>query len=266
MDQPIAVSPVEHTAAIPPDPKEEATRPPASDLYDVMSTMRAMRRLKPEPVPREVIERLIRAASWAPSGGNSQTARYIVVDDRTQIARIAPLCRRAQRFYITAQADACPPTMSPEQFQRTLAAGQHLADHFEDVPALIVVCCDVSSNMHAWLAHTGSVARAFRDLGIRRAVTGGANFAKFGRLSIAASVYPAVQNLLLAARESGLGASLTTTHLMFERELKDILGLPRNVRTFALVPIGYPLGRFGPVNRAPVEHFLQWNHWQQRPE
>ncbi|ORA39388.1 nitroreductase [Mycobacterium aquaticum] len=230
-----------------------------------MSTMRAMRRLKPEPVPRELIERLIQAASWAPSGGNSQTARYIVVDDRTQIARIAPLWRRAQRFYLTAQADACPPTMSPKQFQRTMAAGEYLADHFEDVPALIVVCCDVSSMMHRWLANTGSVARAFGGLGIRRAVTGGANFGKFARLSIAASVYPAVQNLLLAARQSGLGASLTTTHLLFERELKDILDLPRNVRTFAFVPIGYPLGRFGPVNRAPVEHFLQWNHWQQRP-
>jgi nitroreductase family protein len=87
VDQPITASPVEHTAAIPPDPAEElppATRPPGSDLYDVMSTMRAMRRLRPEPVPRELIERLIQAASWAPSGGNSQTTRYIVVDDRTQ--------------------------------------------------------------------------------------------------------------------------------------------------------------------------------------
>ena len=118
MDQPITASPVEHTAAIPPDPAEElppATRPPGRDLYDVMSTMRAMRRLRPEPVPRELIERLIQAASWAPSGGNSQTTRYIVVDDRTQIARIAPLWRRVQGFYVTAQADACPPTMSPKQ-------------------------------------------------------------------------------------------------------------------------------------------------------
>lgn len=249
MNQPITASPVEHTA---------------SDLYDVMSTMRAMRRLKPDPVPRELIERLIQAASWAPNGGNLQTTRYIVVDDRTQIARIAPVWRRAQRFYLSARAEACPPTMSPEQFQRTMGAGKHIADHFEDVPALIVVCCDVSSMMHGWL--NASVARAFAGLGIRRAVAGVANFGKFARLSTAASVYPAVQNLLLAARESGLGASLTTTHLMCERELKDILGLPRGVRTFAVVPIGYPLGRFGPVNRAPVEHFLQWNHWQQRPE
>ena len=264
MDQPITASPVEHTAAIPPDPAEElppATRPPGSDLYDVMSTMRAMRRLRPQPVPRELIERLIQAASWAPSGGNSQTTRYIVVDDRTQIARIAPLWRRVQGFYVTAQADACPPTMSPKQWQRTLGASQYLADHFEDVPALIVVCCDMSSIMHGWLANAATVARAFGKLGIRRGATGGANFCKFARLSTAASVYPAVQNLLLAARQSGLGASLTTWHAMYERELKGILGIPRNVRTFAVVPIGYPIGRFGPVNRAPVDHVLRWNHW-----
>ena len=265
MDQPITASPIEHTAVIAPEQEEEVTRPPAGDLYDVMSTMRAMRRLKPDPVPRELIERLIQAASWAPSGGNSQGTRYVVVDDRTQIARIAPLWRRAERFYVTAQADARPPGVSPKQYQRTVGAAQYLADHFEDVPALIVVCCDVSSMMHNWLDNIAAVARAFGKLGIRRALTGGANFGKFGRLSIAASVYPAVENLLLAARQSGLGASLTTWHLLFERELKDILGIPSNVRTFAIVPIGYPLGRFGPVNRAPVDHFLQWNHWQQQP-
>jgi len=115
--------------------------------------------------------------------------------------------------------------------------------------------------MHNWLANAATVARAFGKLGIRRGATGGANFGKFARLSTAASVYPAVQNLLLAARQSGLGASLTTWHAMYERELKGILGIPRNVRTFAVVPIGYPIGRFGPVNRAPVEHFLHWNHW-----
>jgi nitroreductase len=264
VDQPITTSPVEQTAAIPPDRAEKlppTMRPPESDLYDVMSTMRAMRRLRPEPVPRELIERLIQAASWAPSGGNSQTTRYIVVDDRTQIARIAPLWRRVQGFYVTAQADAFPPTMSPKQWQRTLGASQYLADHFEDVPALIVVCCDMSSIMHNWLANAATVARAFGKLGIRRGVTGGANFGKFARLSTAASVYPAVQNLLLAARQSGLGASLTTWHAMYERELKDILGIPRNVRTFAVVPIGYPIGRFGPVSRAPVDHFLHWNRW-----
>ena len=126
-----------------------AVNPPRVRNYQAMSTMRAMRRLRPEPVPRELIERLIQAASWAPSGGNSQTTRYIVVDDRTQIARIAPLWRRVQGFYVTAQAEACPPTMSPKQWQRTLGASQYLADHFEDVPALIVVCCDMMSRFPA---------------------------------------------------------------------------------------------------------------------
>lgn len=265
MDQPITPSPVEQTAAIPPPDRAEklppTMRPPESDLYDVMSTMRAMRRLRPDPVPRGLIERLIQAASWAPSGGNSQTVRYVVVDDRTEIARIAPLWRRAQEFYVSAQADGCPPTMSPEQWRRTLGAAQYLADHFEDVPALVVVCCDMSALMHNWRANAAAVARAFGKLGIRRGATAARNFGNFARLSTAASVYPAVENLLLAARECGVGASLTTWHALYERELKGILGIPPHVRTFAVVPIGYPLGRFGPVNRAPVEQFVHWNRW-----
>jgi len=227
----------------------------------LLSTMRAIRRLKPDPVPRELIERLIQAASWAPSGGSSQPATIVVVDDQTQTARIAPLWRRVQRFYVTAQRDACPQTMSRQQWQRTLDASQYLAEHFEEVPALIVVCSDVPELLNRWLTHPGLVAHAFGNLGVRQGATAGRNFTGFARRSIAASVYPAVENLLLAARGCGLAASLTTWHVLFEQELKDMLGIPKQVSTFAAVPIGYPRGRFGPVSRAPVTQILRWNHW-----
>jgi nitroreductase len=244
-----------------PQPEAVGTQPSRGDLFEVMSTMRTMRRLKADPIPRELIERLIQAASWAPSGGNSQTATFVVVDDRTQIARIAPLWRRAERFYVTAQGDACPPTMSQQQWQRTLDASRYLAEHFEEVPALILVCSDVPELLNRWVTNAGAVAHAFGNLGVRQGVTTGRNFVQFARRSIAASVYPAVENLLLAARCCGLAASLTTWHVLFEQELKAILGIPKHVSTFAAVPIGYPKGRFGPVNRAPVAQFLRWNHW-----
>jgi nitroreductase len=234
---------------------------PQPDLFETMSTMRTMRRLEPEQVPRELLERLVQAATWAPSGGNTQTVRYVVVDDRTQIARIAPLWRRVHQWYVTGQGGANPPTFSTEQWTRTLDATQYLADHFEDVPALIAVCNDMSEVRSRTLALGVPMANAFRKLGARHGATAARNLLTFTRRSVAASAYPAAENLLLAARGCGLAASLTTWHLLFDQELKTILGIPGHLDTYALIPLGYPIGRFGPVSRRPVSEFLHWNHW-----
>ena len=78
---------------------------------------------------------------------------------------------------------------------------------------------------------------------------------------MAASILPGVQNALLAARALGLGASLTTWHLLFEQEFKRILGIPSSVDTYAAIPVGYPRGRIGPVRRRPLEESLHWNCW-----
>jgi nitroreductase len=213
------------------------------DLFETMSTMRTMHRLKPEQVPRELLERLVQAATWAPSGGNTQTVRYVVVDDRTQIARIAPLWRRVHQWYVTGQGGANPPTFSTEQWTRTLDATQYLADHFEDVPALIAVCNDMSEVRSRTLALGVPMANAFRKLGARHGATAARNLLTFTRRSVAASAYPAAENLL------------------FDQELKTILGIPGHLDTYALIPLGYPIGRFGPVSRRPVSEFLHWNHW-----
>jgi nitroreductase len=77
----------------------------------------------------------------------------------------------------------------------------------------------------------------------------------------AASVYPGVQNLLLCARALGLGATLTTLHLALEGEFKRVLGIPRTVKTFAIVPVGWPIGRFGPVRRRPISEVIRWQRW-----
>jgi nitroreductase len=75
------------------------------------------------------------------------------------------------------------------------------------------------------------------------------------------SIYPAVQNLLLAARALGLGATLTTLYLAFEKEVEAALGLPADVHSYALLPIGYPMGRFGPVRRVPLSEVVYENRW-----
>ena len=194
-----------------------------------MRTTRAMRRLKTDPVPDELIREIIEAGTWAPSGGDSQHWRFIVVKDPQIKKQLQLRYQRAfedlkQRFH----AAPPPPGKTEAQKQRMLAARDHLTEHFHEAPVLIV-CCLVGDS--------GSGVGA------------------------GASIYPAVQNILLAARALGLGATLTTRHLLYEKEVDEILGLPREAHTFAIIPIGYPLGRFGPVSRAPVEQVTFLDRW-----
>ena len=198
-------------------------------LFDAMRTMRAMRRLKPDPVPDELIREIIEAGTWAPSGGDSQHWRFIVVKDPQIKKQLQLRYKRAfedlkERFY----AAPLPPGKTEAQKQRMLTARDHLTEHFHEAPVLIV-CCLVGDS--------GSGVAA------------------------GASIYPAVQNMLLAARALGLGATLTTRHLLYEKEVDKILGLPKEAHTFTIIPIGYPLGNFGPVSRAPVEQVTFFDRW-----
>jgi len=188
-----------------------------------------MRRLKTDPVPDELIREIIEAGTWAPSGGDSQHWRFIVVKDPQIKKQLQLRYQRAfedlkQRFH----AAPPPPGKTEAQKQRMLAARDHLTEHFHEAPVLIV-CCLVGDS--------GSGVGA------------------------GASIYPAVQNMLLAARALGLGATLTTRHLLYEKEVDEILGLPREAHTFAIIPIGYPLGHFGPVSRALVEQVTFLDRW-----
>jgi nitroreductase len=98
-------------------------------------------------------------------------------------------------------------------------------------------------------------------LGPRNAVRLALNYRRFVGRGEAACAYPAVENLLLAARALGLGAVLTMWHLFFEQEFKRQLEIPHHVHTFAIIPIGYPKGRLGPVARKPAEEFVHWNRF-----
>jgi len=202
-----------------------------SDLFEIMATTRSMRRLKPDPVPPELIRKILDAGVCAPSGGNMQRWRFLVVKDPAVKRTVGAYYKRAWDEVVSPRYRAGEPApgTSPERFQRMLDAAQYLADHIHEAPVWIVPC-----------------------------MGGGTPTRTSG-----SSVYPAVQNMLLAARALGLGATLTTLYLQFEKEVEAALGLPADVHSYALLPIGYPIGRFGPVRRAPLADVVYEDRWGQ---
>jgi nitroreductase len=201
-----------------------------SDLYEVMSTLRAVRRLRPDQIPDDVLERVLQAACWAPTGGNQQPWRVVVVTDPEQKAKLQAIYEPEWATYsegfLANLADLPEPEL--EKWRRVAAAGDHLAEHLHEAPAVLVFCADPK----------------------RMAITD----AKLDRISMVGggSVYPAVQNAMLACVAEGLGCTLTTLHCLREGEVKDALDIPERWATVAMVPIGYPVGRgHGPITRQP---------------
>ncbi|MGE5594483.1 MAG: nitroreductase family protein [Hyphomicrobiales bacterium] len=202
-----------------------------SDIFEVIGTQRALRRLKPDPVPEEYIKRIIWAATRAPSGGNAQPWRFLVVTDAERRRRLGEIYRDAWERYVkqgyTNRQDLKPEAAAANQ--RTVASAQHLADHLGEVPVHVVVC--------TW----------------RQEVNQG--------VAAGASIYPAIQNLMLAARALGLGTALTTIHRWNEPQVRELLGIPETVETAALIPVGWPKGKFGAGPRLPVEAVTYWETW-----
>jgi nitroreductase len=190
------------------------------DLFEIMRTTRSMRRLKPDPVPNDLIRKILEAGVCAPSGGNMQRWRFLVIRDAAVKQKVGAFYKRAWDEQVAPRYRASEPApgMSRERFLRLLDAAEYLAAHIHEAPVWIVPCLE-----------GGTPTR-----------TSGS------------SIYPTVQNMLLAARALGLGATLTTLYLQFEKEVEAALGLPPGVHSYALLPIGYPMGRFGPVRRAAL--------------
>lgn len=204
------------------------------DFFEAVSTQRAIRHLKPDPIPDDVIRRLLETAICAPSGGNRQGWSFVVVKDAALRARIGALYRQCfdelLKLPYYKDAAAAPPD-SPAA--KVVASSRHLADHLGEAPVLIVACLDVEG------ASPG--------------------------ITMGASIYPAVQNLLLAARALGIGSTLTTIHRFRDSELKALLRIPPAIETAALIPLGYPLGKFGRAPRKPVENVTYEDRWGQPP-
>jgi nitroreductase len=204
--------------------------PVTNDVFEIMRSTRAMRRLKPDPVPDALIKQILEAGLCAPNGANSQRWRFLVVKDRAIKQAVQIFYKRAFDEIMGPHYanSAPPPGMNREKYDRQRAAVEYLTDHFHEAPVWIVCCLEDGLNPN-------------RGTG--------------------ASIYPAVQNMLLAARALGLGATLTTRHLMYEKETEAALGLPRGVHSYAIIPVGYPMGNFGPVGRAPLAEFVFQDHW-----
>jgi nitroreductase len=229
-------------------------------LLSVMATMRAMRRLKPDPVPREVLEQVVRAATWAPSGSDAQHYGFVVVTDREKMAELATLWRDVVDTY-TKLMGTVVPGMDDDAHRRMADALRYQAEHFHETPALVAACYQRSGPGLSTLLDVRANVALARSLGptkLRHLMSGARSASGLGEAS---SIYPAVQNLLLAARAHGLGATLTIWHLFREADFRRVLGVPKDHGIYALVPLGYPLGRFGPVRRRPVADILHWEQW-----
>ncbi len=203
-------------------------------LEEAMTTQRAIRRLRPDPVDDALVLRLIALALKAPTGSNLQNWEFVIVKDRAVKARLARLNRQAWRLYggIGRWLARNDPPM-----QRIIQAVQWQADHFEEIPVLVVAC------LRGVIPPLPRIAAA----------------------SAYGSIFPSVQNLLLAARAAGLGAALITLPLWSTFLARRALGLPWTVTPCAVVPLGWPRGRYGPTTRRPVGDVVHVDRWGNKP-
>lgn len=210
------------------------------ELYDAMSSLRAVRRLRPDPIDTVTLERIYQAAIWAPTGGNVQPWRLVAVTDAAKKQALAALYAPRWKDYSANYRERIDHLgeEAKARAERTLDAGDHLAANMGQVPVIAVFCFNPSL-----MALTDSEQA-------RPTVVGGG------------SVYPAVQNLLLACRSEGVGCVLTTLLCMDEPAVKELLGMPEDWYTCAHVPMGYPVGGgYGPINRRPVAKMVYQNAW-----
>lgn len=199
----------------------------AIPLLEGMRTTRAIRRLHPDPVPEALIRKVCEAAIYAPSGGNRQPWTFVVVTEAERRAFVADRYRRAAASYFSLLREKLDDPGFPDAKKRNLRSALHLGDHLQEVPVHLFV----------------------------------AGFTRRGEPQVQA-LFPAVQNLLLACRAVGLGASLTTLHRAYGEEIDAFLGLPPERPTCALLPIGWPIGHYGQPPRRPVEECLYWERFR----
>ena len=238
---------------------------PTSDarLFDVMYTCRAMRRLKPDPVPEETLLALVDAALHAPSGSNAQNWRFVIVRDVAQKERMRVIWRKTWGFYLDAFAKADPrPGEDLAARDRMLAAATWQLDHFVEIPAFVCVCVARDELMAKAMSAPSTLVKLVRHFGIGTVARLMAGMARTGGIADGATAYPAVQNLLLAARALGLGAVLTTQQFFVPGEFERVLGLPSTVTLAAIVPVGWPAGKFGPVSRPAPQAVVSWDRYR----
>ncbi len=195
-------------------------------LLDGMATTRAIRRYTPDPVPEDDLRTILWHAGRAPSGSNRQTYRFLCLTDGPRATEAKAVLGEAYRSGWPAKRRA--DGYRPSRFADSM---QHYVDHFEQVPVVVLVCLD-----------------RYREPSVYEG----------------ASVYPACQNLLLAARALGYGGALTMWHLGVEAELRGVLDIPEHVALSACITLGVPAGRHGPLRRRPLDEVVFDDAWGAR--
>jgi nitroreductase len=195
------------------------------DIYEALYTTRAMRRLKPDPVPRDAQARILDAAIRAPNIG--QEWRFLLVDDPAIKAQLAPLYLQAwEKLFAQFGVNLAEMLKDETQIGRMARSGNHLAHHFSEVPLLLI---------------------------------------GFARTRDGIGIYPALWSAMLAARAEGIGSTLTgVLQTFYAAEVFDILGVPKEAGWFlhGVVPMGYPTGKWRVAPRKPAHEVAARNHWQ----
>lgn len=204
------------------------------DVLEAIYTTRAMRRLKPDPIPPDVLRAILEAAVRAPSGGNSQGWAFLAVQDPQLRAGLAAIYRPLIQSLFQpggayhGQINAEDPEVAART-RRMADSALYLGEHMQDAPVIVVPCINAG--------------------GRQTSITTGS------------SIYPAVQNLMLAARAFGIGSTLTTIHRAKQDEVRALLGVPAEYETAALIPLGYPRGRWGTGPRRPLDDVAFGDRW-----
>ena len=217
---------------------DHATQVDAVDpgFFEIASSMRAMRRLKPDPVPPALLRRVLTAGVQAPSGQNTQPWAFLVIEDPAKKQWFAQHYSQAIENRFAGVREGAKAADSP--LTRQLKALCYQMDHMHEFPVLLLVC-----GLRDW---------PFKVPQHERIGLAPPNYG---------AIYPCVQNILLACRALGLGAAITTMHQVFEEELHGYFDIPTDYGVVTTIPIGYPLGKFGPVSRRPAEQVTYFDRW-----
>ena len=200
---------------------------------ELLATTRAVRKRLDldKPVPREVINECLELAVQAPTGSNSQTWRWLVVEDADKRRALADLYRKGGEAYLSAAGEQA----ADDQTKRVFGSAVYLMEHLHEVPVHVIPCVQGRPGPETPMVMLGGL---------------------FG------SIFPAVWSFQLALRSRGLGSALTTLHLIHEKEAAEILGIPDDVMQVALLPVAYTLGTdFKRAERPPVADITHWNTW-----
>lgn len=197
------------------------------DVFEAMSTCRAIRYLKPDPIDEKLIEEVITAATWSPSPGNSQGRDFIVVADPAKKQAIGDAIAAVMGHRVAAME-------RPDKTHRLMLDGtSHLVATLKTCPVLIFIC---GQAVYPYQAPRESM--------------------------VWSSIYPAAQNMIVAARALGLGTVFTTFQGSAEPVIRETLGIPEDVYIGCMIPMGWPDAEFGPVKRQPYEKVVHRNGWQ----